>query len=303
MPLEAGRGRAIACACGPARRSPSTASCSRARASIDESMVTGEAIPVEKHAGDRVDRRDRQRHGLARHEGRDASARTRCSRGSCAMVARRSAAAHRSSGWPTSLRAGSSRSCSAIAVLTFVVWALGRAGAAHGPRARQRRRRADHRVSLRTGSGHADVDHGRDRRGAKVGVLVPRRRGDRDSAKGRHARRRQDRHADRGTSRSSSPWLAAEGADEAEAAPAGGEPRARERAPARGGDRGRCGGAQRGAVGGGRTSRRSRARACAGPSTGAHVALGNARTDGRARRRTRAARPSGPKRCGARGRR
>ena len=43
---------AIGCACGPARRCRSTASCSRARASVDESMVTGEPIPVEKQAGD-----------------------------------------------------------------------------------------------------------------------------------------------------------------------------------------------------------------------------------------------------------
>ena len=45
---------AIGCACGPASGSRSTASCSRAATSVDESMVTGEPIPVEKTAGSRV---------------------------------------------------------------------------------------------------------------------------------------------------------------------------------------------------------------------------------------------------------
>ena len=45
---------ATACACGRARRSRSTASSSRARARVDESMVTGEPMPVEKAPGDRV---------------------------------------------------------------------------------------------------------------------------------------------------------------------------------------------------------------------------------------------------------
>ena len=58
---------AIACACGPARRSRSTASCARAAATVDESMVTGEPIPVEKSAGERGDRRHGERHRQLRH--------------------------------------------------------------------------------------------------------------------------------------------------------------------------------------------------------------------------------------------
>ena len=39
---------AIGCACGRARRCRSTASCSKGASAVDESMVTGEPIPVEK---------------------------------------------------------------------------------------------------------------------------------------------------------------------------------------------------------------------------------------------------------------
>ena len=63
VPLEQ-VSRATACACGPARRSRWTASCWRARA-VDESMVTGEPIPVEKTAGSRVTGRHGQRRPAA----------------------------------------------------------------------------------------------------------------------------------------------------------------------------------------------------------------------------------------------
>ena len=54
VPLDARAAPAIGCGCGPARRCPSTASSSRGRSAVDESMITGEPIPVEKGPGDEV---------------------------------------------------------------------------------------------------------------------------------------------------------------------------------------------------------------------------------------------------------
>ena len=53
-PARSACGSATGCACAPARRSRSTAWCSRAAAASTKSMVTGEAMPVAKAAGDRV---------------------------------------------------------------------------------------------------------------------------------------------------------------------------------------------------------------------------------------------------------
>ncbi len=59
--------------CGPARRSPPTASSRRASSAVDASLLTGETVPVEVAAGRRRRRRHRQRRrpaGRAGHPGR-----------------------------------------------------------------------------------------------------------------------------------------------------------------------------------------------------------------------------------------
>ena len=67
---------------------------------VDESMVTGEPIPVEKRPGSRVIGGTVNGTGSVRHAGRARRRARRCSPRSSAWSARRSAAARRSSGWP-----------------------------------------------------------------------------------------------------------------------------------------------------------------------------------------------------------
>ena len=74
----------------PGEQVPSTASCSKAQTTVDESMVTGEPIPVEKAPDAHGDRRHRQRHRHVRDARPSASAATRCSRRSSGWSARRS---------------------------------------------------------------------------------------------------------------------------------------------------------------------------------------------------------------------
>ena len=164
---------AICCASGPARRFRSTASSSRDAASVDESMVTGEPIPVEKEPGARVTGGTINGTGTLRHARRARRRATRCSRRSSAWSARRSAPARRFSGWPIASPPGSCRPSSSSRSLAFVGLEPLGTGAAAGARAGQRRRGADHRLPVRARPGDADGHHGRHRpRRVGAGVLI-----------------------------------------------------------------------------------------------------------------------------------
>ena len=78
----------------------------------------------------------------------------------------------------------------------FAVWAILGTGAAAGTRAGQRRVGADRRLSVRARAGDADGDHGRDRARRDERRSGEECRSARAARDGRHARGRQDRHAD-----------------------------------------------------------------------------------------------------------
>ena len=71
------------------------------RSAVDESMVTGESMPVDEAARRPADRRHGERHRLAGHARGQGRRRTPCWRASSPWWPRRSAAARRSSAWPT----------------------------------------------------------------------------------------------------------------------------------------------------------------------------------------------------------
>ena len=163
--------------------------------SVDESMVTGEPIPVEKATGSRVTGGTVNGTGSVVMEAQRVGSDTLL-----AQIVRLVGEAQRSrapiqrladtvAGWfvPAVI---------AVAVATFVDLGVHRPGAAAGVRARQRRGRADHRLPVRARPGDADVDHGRHRPRRRARRAAPQRRGARGAGAGGHAGRGQDRHAD-----------------------------------------------------------------------------------------------------------
>ena len=103
----------------PGEKVPVDGVCSRGASGVDESMVTGEPIPVEKEPGRRGHRRHPQRHRRACIMRAERVGATRCSRRSSAWSARRSAAARPFSGSPTWWPAWFVPAVLAVAALTF----------------------------------------------------------------------------------------------------------------------------------------------------------------------------------------
>ncbi len=162
---------------------------------VDESMVTGEPMPVEKRAGDRVIGATVNTTGTFIMRAERVGAETLLSQ-IVQMVAeaQRSRApiqrlADRVSAY---FRSGGRSDCGPdIYCLDFVG-----TGAAHGLRSGERRGSLDHCVPLRARPGDADVDHGGDRQSRADRRAFQECGSDRNAARDRHARDRQDWNID-----------------------------------------------------------------------------------------------------------
>ena len=162
--------------------------------SVDESMVTGESIPVEKRTGDKVIGATVNGTGWLLMRAERVGSETML-----AQIVQMVSEAQRSRA-PIQRLADKVAAWFVPAVLAVAVHHVHRVvhdrpGAAAGARHRQRRRGADHRVSLRAWAGDADGDHGRHRTRRARRHPHQERRSAGDAAEGRHARARQDRHA------------------------------------------------------------------------------------------------------------
>ena len=147
----------------PGERIPVDGVVVEGKSTVDESMVTGEPIPVEKTAGSKVTGGTVNGTGTFVMRAERVGADTLLAQivrmvseaqRSRAPIQRLADTVSRAGSFRRSSRSRSSRSSSGR-------WL--RPGAAPGPCARQRGRGADHRLPVRAGSRDADVHHGRDR--------------------------------------------------------------------------------------------------------------------------------------------
>ena len=167
---------------------------------VDESMITGEPVPVSKRSGRRGRGRDRERQrGVhlrrhARRRGHGAGPHHQDGRGRSGLEAADPATRRSYRGC---LRADRDRR------RADHLRRLVRARSGPGAELRLRRRGlgAGHRLSLRDGAGHADGDHGRHGQGRRDGHPVPAGHRARGVGAGRHGRAGQDRHVDARSSR------------------------------------------------------------------------------------------------------
>ena len=178
----------------PGERVPVDGIIREGRSALDESMVTGESLPVEKGPGDDVIGATVNASGsfvmAARHVGADTA---------LAQIVRLVTDAQ---GSKAPIQRLVDRIAEVFVPLVFVVALLTAARGSsrvmtRGSRSAHRRG-AHHRVSLRARSRHAGRDHGRHRGRRRARHPDPRRRGARERTGDRHDRARQDRHADRG---------------------------------------------------------------------------------------------------------
>ena len=179
----------------PGERVPVDGEIREGRSHVDESLITGESLPVSKGAGDRVTGGAINADGLLLVETRAIGAESTLARiirlVENAQAAQGADPAHRRQG-ERGIRAGRARACA-------------RHAARLGLRDREldfghplRGRGAGDRLPLRARARDPDRDHGGHRRGGAPRRSDQGRRGARDRALDHHRRVRQDRHADRG---------------------------------------------------------------------------------------------------------
>ena len=205
------------------------------RSTVDESMLTGEPMPVEKTPGDQVTGGTLNQSGSFVMRAERVGSETML-----AQIVQMVAEAQRSRA-PIQRLADVVAGWFVPAVVAVAIARLRRLGdlrpaAGDGLRPGRRGLGADHRLPLRARPGDADVDHGRHRARRPGGRADQERRGARALRQGRHAGGRQDRHADRGQAQGDHAG-AGRGHRTRRAAAARRQPRAGERASARGGDR------------------------------------------------------------------
>ncbi|MFI9811736.1 HAD-IC family P-type ATPase [Saccharothrix variisporea] len=148
----------------PGEKVPVDATVLSGQSAVDESMVTGEPMPVIKHAGDTVIGATINTTGSLHVEATKVGADTML-----AQIIRmvRQAQAFKA---PIQRLADAASAyfvpaVIAVAVAAFTVWYLAGPGAGAHARAGLRGSGAHHRLPLRAGPGHPVVDHGRHRQG------------------------------------------------------------------------------------------------------------------------------------------
>ena len=177
----------------PGEKIPVDAIVLAGQSAVDESMVTGESMPVTKHTGDTVIGATINTTGSLRVRATKVGADTMLAQ-IIRMVQQAQASKAPIQRLADAISAYFVPVVIAIAIATFAVWFVAGPAPALTAGAGVRGGGADHRLPVRAGPGHPAVDHGRHRQGRPRGHPDPLGRGPGDRAQTRHHRAGQDRH-------------------------------------------------------------------------------------------------------------